>query len=158
MSAFLRGKGQIIWDVTQNTSYVHPISFLAPGSRYMHETNNKATDYLFCALCKPEFDRVQAEDLACKIWEKLKVAHGGNNQVKARLFATYRMEYENFTHMSGESIDSMFQRFIVIVTNMSANVTVLPYDDHDRVVKLLHSLDCAMWGCQGRGHSIVRPL
>jgi hypothetical protein len=22
---------------------------------------------------------------------------------------------------------------------------VLPYDDHDRVVKLLHSLDCTVW-------------
>jgi hypothetical protein len=24
MAAFLRGKGQILWDVTVNTSYVHP--------------------------------------------------------------------------------------------------------------------------------------
>jgi hypothetical protein len=24
MSTFLRGKGQIIWDVMENTSYVHP--------------------------------------------------------------------------------------------------------------------------------------
>jgi chemotaxis receptor (MCP) glutamine deamidase CheD len=35
----------------------------------------------------------------------------------------------------------MFQRFTVIVNNMSANVAVLPYDDHDRAIKLLHSLD-----------------
>jgi hypothetical protein len=39
----------------------------------------------------------------------------------------------------------MFQRFTVIVNNMRANVTVLPYDDHDRPVKLLHSLDRTMW-------------
>jgi hypothetical protein len=39
----------------------------------------------------------------------------------------------------------MFQRFTVIVDNMRANVVVLPYDDHDRAVKLLHSLDCTMW-------------
>jgi hypothetical protein len=35
----------------------------------MHDTNNKAVDYLFCALCHFEFDRVQTEDLACRIWE-----------------------------------------------------------------------------------------
>jgi hypothetical protein len=35
----------------------------------------------------------------------------------------------------------MFQRFTVIVDNMSANVAMLPYDDHDRAIKLLHSLD-----------------
>jgi hypothetical protein len=34
---------------------------------------------------------------------------------------------------------------MVIVNNMRANVVVLPYDDHDRVVKLLHSLDRTVW-------------
>jgi hypothetical protein len=29
---------------------------------------------------------------------------------------------------------------------MRANVDVLPYDDHDRAVMLLHSLDCTIWG------------
>jgi hypothetical protein len=58
---------------------------------------------------------------------------------------TYQKEYENFTHLPGESIDAMFQRFTVIVNNLRANVVVLPYDDHDRAVKLLHSLDRTMW-------------
>jgi hypothetical protein len=40
----------------------------------------------------------------------------------------------------------LFQRFTVVVNNMRANVDVLPYDDHDRVVKLLHSLDHTVWG------------
>jgi hypothetical protein len=39
----------------------------------------------------------------------------------------------------------MFQRFTVIVNNMRANVVVLWYDDHDRAVKLLHSLDRTVW-------------
>jgi hypothetical protein len=65
--------------------------------------------------------------------------------VQARLFATYRREYENFTHFPGESIDAMFQRFTMIMNNMRANVVVLPYDDHDRAVKLLHSLDRTVW-------------
>jgi hypothetical protein len=34
---------------------------------------------------------------------------------------------------------------MVVVNNMRANVAVLPYDDHDRVVKLLHSLDRTIW-------------
>jgi hypothetical protein len=36
---------------------------------------------------------------------------------------------------------------------MRANVDVLPYDDHDRVVKLLHSLDRTVWG--GKFEAIV---
>jgi hypothetical protein len=39
----------------------------------------------------------------------------------------------------------MFQRFTVIVNNMRANVAALPYDDHDRAAKLLHSLDHTVW-------------
>ena len=89
MSACLRGKGQILWDVTENTTYVHPMNFLAPGSRDMHDANNKAVDYLFRALCQSEFDRVPTEDLACRIWEQLKNAHAGTTQVQARLFGTY---------------------------------------------------------------------
>jgi hypothetical protein len=50
-------------------------------------------------------------------------------------------EYENFTHLPCESIDALFQRFTVAVNNMRANVDVLPYDDHDRAVKILNSLD-----------------
>jgi hypothetical protein len=34
---------------------------------------------------------------------------------------------------------------MVIVNNMRANVVVLPYDDHDRAVELLHSLVCTKW-------------
>jgi hypothetical protein len=33
----------------------------------------------------------------------------------------------------------------VVVKNMRANVDILPYDDHDRVVKLLHVLDRTVW-------------
>jgi hypothetical protein len=93
MAAFLRGKGQILWDI--------------------FNTNNKVVDYLFRALCQSEFDRVHIENLACKIWTLLKKAHVGNAQVQARMYATYWREYENFTHLPGESIDALFQQFAV---------------------------------------------
>jgi hypothetical protein len=153
MAAFLRGKGQILWDVTVDAGHVQPMNFLAPGSRGMFDAKNKAADYLFRALCQPEFDRVHTEHLACRIQLVLKEAHVGNAQVQARMYATYRREYENFTHLPGESIDALFQRFTVVVNNMRANVDVLPYDDHDRAVKLLHSLDRTIWG--GKFEAIV---
>jgi hypothetical protein len=52
-----------------NIAYVHHVKFLAPGSRDRFDANNKAVDYLYLALCQFEFDRVQIEDLVCKIWE-----------------------------------------------------------------------------------------
>jgi hypothetical protein len=153
MAAFLRGKGQILWDVTVDTGYVQSMNFLAPGSRDMFDANNKAVDYLFRVLCQPEFNRVHTEHLACRIKMVLKEAHVGNAQVQARMYATYQREYKNFTHLSGESIDALFQTFTVVVNNMRANVDVLPYDDHDRVIELLHSLDRTVWG--GKFEAIV---
>jgi hypothetical protein len=32
MEAFLRGKGQILWDVTVDNGYVQAMNFLTPGS------------------------------------------------------------------------------------------------------------------------------
>jgi hypothetical protein len=64
--------------VLVNTAYVHLINFLTPGSSDMHDANNKAVDYLFRALCQSEFDWVQIEDLASRIWEQLKDAQTGN--------------------------------------------------------------------------------
>jgi hypothetical protein len=73
-----------------NTTYVHLVNFLTLGSKDMFNANNKAVDYLYHALRRSEFDRVQTEDLACRIWEELKNTDAGNTQVQARLFATYR--------------------------------------------------------------------
>jgi hypothetical protein len=153
MAAFLRGNGHILWDVTVDNGYVQPMNFLTPGLRDMFNANNKVVNYLFRALCQPEFHRVHTEHLAGRIWSVLKEDHVENAQVQARMYATYRREYENFTHLPGESIDAMFQRFTVVVNNMKANVNVLPYDDHDRAVKLLHSLDRMVWG--GKFEAIV---
>jgi hypothetical protein len=99
MAAFLRSKGQILWDVTVDTGYVQLMNFLTPRSRDMFDANNKAVDYLFRALCQPEFDQVHIEHLACRIWSVLKEAHVGNAKVQARMYATYRREYANFTHL-----------------------------------------------------------
>jgi hypothetical protein len=109
MAAFLRGKGQILWDVTVDIGYVQPMNFLAPGSRDMFNANNKAVDYLFRALCQPEIDRVRMESLACRIWSVLKEAHVGNAQDQARMYATYQREYENFTYLPGESMTPCFR-------------------------------------------------
>jgi hypothetical protein len=129
------------------------MNFLAPRSRDMFDANNKAVDYLFRAFCQPEFEWVHTENLACRIWTVLKEAQVGNAQVQARMYATYRREYENFTHLPNESIDTLFQRFTMVVNDMRANVDLLPYDDHDRAVKLLHSMDRTTWG--GKFEAIV---
>jgi hypothetical protein len=87
-------------------------------------------------------------NLAWQIWEKLLVPHGSDNHVKARLFVSYRMQYENFTQLPGEDIDAMFQRFTAIMNNMNANVEDFPYTEHDQALKILHILDQNVWGAK----------
>jgi hypothetical protein len=69
------------------------------------------------------------------------------------MYATYRREYEKFTHLPGESIDALLLEVHGCGEQHEANVDVLPYDDHDRAVKLLHSLDRTVWG--GKFEAIV---
>jgi hypothetical protein len=107
MAVFFCRKGHILWDVTVDTTYVHPVNFLAPGSRDMFDANNKEVDYLFHALCQSEFVRVHTENLSCRIWTLLKEAHVGNAQVQARMYATYRRVRELHSS-SNESIDALF--------------------------------------------------
>jgi hypothetical protein len=57
MAAFLRGKGQILWDVTVDIGYVQPMNFLALGSRDMFDANNKA-------MPDEEFDVLGEDELA----------------------------------------------------------------------------------------------
>jgi hypothetical protein len=39
----------------------------------------------------------------------------------------------------------MFSRFLSIVNKMRANKPQLPYDDHERALKLLYALDRKVW-------------
>jgi hypothetical protein len=132
----------------KSDSLLYQILVTDAGAKAKYGANAKAIDHLVRSLCDPEFERVRHLNLAWKIWEKLLVAHGGDNHLKARLFVSYRMQYENFTQLPGEDIDAMFQRFTAIVNNMKANVEDFPYTKHDQDLKLLHVLDPNVWGAK----------
>jgi hypothetical protein len=151
MMIFLRGKlfNFIVLDkIYAIPAEIHTLMVTDSGAKAKYEANAKAVDHLVRSLCDPEFERVRHLNLACQIWEKLSVAHGGDNNVKARLFVSYRMQYENFTQLPGEDIDAMLQRFTVIVNNMKANVEDFPYTEHDQALELLRILDQNVWGAK----------
>jgi len=72
---------------------------------------------------------------------RLQSYHEGVAHVKTRLYETYKREYENFTQLDGESIDAMSSRFQTIIDKIRANKVQLPYDDHERALKILYALD-----------------
>jgi hypothetical protein len=151
MMIFLRGKllDFIVLDKTYAVpAEIHTLMVTDPGAKAKYEANAKAVGHLVRSLCDPEFECVRHLNLAWQIRVKLLVAHGGDNHVKAHLFVSYRMQYENFTQLPSEDIDAMFQRFTAIVNNMKANVEDFPYTEHDQALKLLHILDPNVWGAK----------
>ena len=126
---------------TQNSTYVIPAEDPTdPAAVALLEANNRVVDILQASLCKPEYDRISSEELAFQIWDKLKKYHEGSNAVKTRKFEIHRKEFDAFSQLPGESIEDLFARFQVIVNKMKALNKDMPYDDHARALRLLHSL------------------
>ncbi|XP_066361067.1 uncharacterized protein [Miscanthus floridulus] len=142
MTNYLKGKSLKLWKITQNATYVIPAEEPTDVAEIgLLETNHRAVAILQASICKTEYDRVSSEDLAYQIWEKLRKYHEGSNTVKNRKFEIHRKEFDAFCQLPSESIDDMFARFQVIVNEMKAMNSNMPYDDHARALRLLHSLN-----------------
>ena len=141
MSAHLQGIDWKVWEICENANYVVLEARITRDQIDQHNANNKAHSVLFSSLSLSEFERVFDCTTAREIWVSLQSYHEGTTQVKTRLFEMYKREYENFSQLDGESIDAMFSHFKTIVNKMWANKPQLPYDDHERALKLLYALD-----------------
>ncbi|XP_062186636.1 uncharacterized protein LOC133890193 [Phragmites australis] len=144
MRSYLESQGSAVWSVVQSAQFVVLDVRISQAQVEEFEANSKARNILFSSLSHSEFDRVFDLTTTHAIWTRLQNFHEGTTQVKARLFDTYRREYENFRQLPGESVESMFSRFQGIVNKMRANGR-LPYDDHERAIELLYSLDRKVW-------------
>jgi hypothetical protein len=141
MQAHLQGTNSKVWEICENEVYVVLAVRVTLEQIEQHESNNKARTILFSCLSLSEFERVSDCTTAREIWERLRSYHEGTEHVKTRLYDTYKREYENFSQLEGESIDLMFSRFTTIVNRMRANRAQLPFNNHERAIKLLYALD-----------------
>ncbi|XP_021320538.1 uncharacterized protein LOC110436975 [Sorghum bicolor] len=147
MSAHLQGIDWLVWEICDDAAFVvlEPRARTTQDQKDRHNANSRARSVLFSSLSLSEFERVSDCATAREIWVRLQSYHEGTAHVKTRLYETYKREYENFTQLDGESIDAMFSRFQTIINKMRANKAQLPYDDHERALKLLYALDRKVW-------------
>nr|GEX82877.1 zf-CCHC domain-containing protein/DUF4219 domain-containing protein/UBN2 domain-containing protein [Tanacetum cinerariifolium] len=82
--------------------------------------NNKAKMVLYNALPKKEYKRIFMCKTAKDIWQSLLITHQGNSQVKDNKIDILVQQYEQFTILEEESIDSGFARFNTIITSLKA--------------------------------------
>ncbi|GJZ54817.1 zf-CCHC domain-containing protein [Tanacetum coccineum] len=82
--------------------------------------NNEAKMVLYNALPKKEYERNFMCKMAKDIWQSLLITHQGNIQVKDNKIDLLVQQYEQFTILEEESIDSGFARFNTIITSRKA--------------------------------------
>nr|GEU91600.1 zf-CCHC domain-containing protein/UBN2 domain-containing protein [Tanacetum cinerariifolium] len=82
--------------------------------------NNEAKMVLYNALPKKEYERVFMCKTDKDIWQSLLITHQGNIQVKDNKIDLLVQQYEQFTILEEESIDSGVARFNTIITSLKA--------------------------------------
>nr|GEU67416.1 zf-CCHC domain-containing protein/UBN2 domain-containing protein [Tanacetum cinerariifolium] len=82
--------------------------------------NNEAKMVPYNALPNKEYKRIFMCKMAKDIWQSLLITYQGNSQVKDTKIDLLIQEYEQFTILKEESIDSGFVRFITIIANLKA--------------------------------------
>ncbi|GKA88678.1 zf-CCHC domain-containing protein [Tanacetum coccineum] len=82
--------------------------------------NNEAKMALYNTLRKKEYERIFMCKTAKDIWQSLLITHQGNSQVKDNKIDLLVQQYEQFTILEEESIDSGFARFNTIITSLKA--------------------------------------
>ncbi|GJR09710.1 zf-CCHC domain-containing protein [Tanacetum coccineum] len=82
--------------------------------------NDEAKMVLYSTLPKKEYERIFMCKMAKDIWKSLLITHQGNSQVKDNKIDLLVQQYEQFTILEEESIDSGFARFNTIITSLKA--------------------------------------
>ncbi|GKC08550.1 hypothetical protein Tco_1000160 [Tanacetum coccineum] len=75
---------------------------------------------LYNALPKKEYERIFMCKTTKDIWKLLLITHQDNSQVKDNKIDLLVQQYEQFTILEEESIDSGFARFNTIITSLKA--------------------------------------
>nr|GEV52840.1 zf-CCHC domain-containing protein/DUF4219 domain-containing protein/UBN2 domain-containing protein [Tanacetum cinerariifolium] len=82
--------------------------------------NNEAKMVFYNALPKKEYEIIFMCKTANDNWQSLLITHQGNSQVKDNKIYLLFQQYEQFTILEEESIDSGFARFNTIITSLKA--------------------------------------
>ncbi|GJV77786.1 zf-CCHC domain-containing protein, partial [Tanacetum coccineum] len=82
--------------------------------------NNEAKMVLYNALPKKEYKRIFMCKTGKDIWQSLLITHQSNSQVKDNKIDLLVQQYEQFTILEEEYIDSGFARFSTIIISLKA--------------------------------------
>jgi hypothetical protein len=100
--------------------------------------NVQATRVITGSLCAQEFNKVRNIQIAKVIWDTLKEAHEGTEHVRQGKMDLINGELELFFIKDGETIQEMYDRLMVLVSDMRA-LGSKDWDDSKVTKKLLRA-------------------
>ena len=150
MRLFLESQDTDIWEIIEDgpftpmstnadgTEVVKPKSAWTIDEKHKVLLNSKSKFFLTCALGRSEYDKVAGCETAKQIWDTLKTAHEGTDQVKEAKINILVHKYELFKMIEDESIDEMISRFTVIINDLKS--LGKEFTNQENVRKVLRSL------------------
>ena len=99
-------------DGEKTTLVLNPRQKNDEADRKKIEKGYKAKTLLVCGIGPDEFNYASACESAKEIWDCLKTAHEGTEQVKESKIDMLTSRYENFKMKEGETIHDMFTKFL----------------------------------------------
>ncbi|XP_069152805.1 uncharacterized protein [Solanum lycopersicum] len=133
MHEFLMAEDSELWDIVLDGPFIPMIeekdgekTSLIPkptkkydeADRKKIEKGYKAKTLLVCGIGPDEFNRVSACESAKEIWDYLKTAHEGTEQIKESNIDMLTSRYENFKMKEGETIHKMFTKLSSITNEL----------------------------------------
>jgi hypothetical protein len=128
MMYYLKGIDNSIWKVV-NVGYtvVDEDNLTAEEEKWDHK-NAQATNALYSALCKEEYNRIEGCTSAKKIWDTLERVHIGASQLRNSKIQALKAEIEQFVMKRGETMTEMYDRLMVLINGIRA-LGSKDYDD-----------------------------
>ncbi|GKC90893.1 hypothetical protein Tco_1151542 [Tanacetum coccineum] len=148
---YVKSKDIDLWQVNQNGNFYFevqdeetklmkemPYELLKGVKKKQLGKNEEAKMTIYNALPRKEYERVFMCKTAKEVWYTLIITYQGNSQVKNCKIDLLTQEYERFSILNEETIDSGFTRFNAIVTSLKS--LDLDYSSKNHVRKFLCAL------------------
>jgi hypothetical protein len=103
-----------------------------------HHRNVQATRVITGSLCAHEFNKVRNIQIAKVIWDTLKEAHEGTEHVRQGKMDLINGEHELFFFKDGEIVQEIYDRLVVLVSDIRA-LGIKDWDDSKVTKKLLRA-------------------
>jgi hypothetical protein len=138
MKMHLYGLHPSIWEVV--VVGVTPPTNSVPTAKQAQDyfRNAQAVRLITSSLCAQKFNKVRNVEVAKKIWNTLREAHEGTNEVREGKMDLLQGELEHFVMDDEETVKQMYDRLMVLVSDIKS-LGSTKWEDHKVTKKLLRA-------------------